>query len=90
MNSTNSYETKEPFQTPVNKSLAPQGVMWFIPLVRSPRVTHEGNKCHDSEPEKANIWIIFTSARIPQPTQENVDEKMYLFFLLFNLFFLNK
>ena len=60
--------------------------MRFISLVRSLRVTHEGNKSHDPE-RKAYIWLIFTLARILQRTQTNIDEKMNL---LFNLFFLTE
>ena len=51
-----------------------RGVMWFIPLVLRPRATHEGNKSHNPE-LKADKWLIFTLARIPQGMQKYIDEE---------------
>ena len=39
---------------------------------------------------EAYIWLIFPMPRIFQPTQNYIDEKVYLHLILFNLFFLNK
>ena len=48
--------------------------MWFIPLVRSLRATHEGNKSHNHE-LKADKRLIFTLARVAQGMQKYIDEK---------------
>ena len=42
--------------------------------VMHPRATHEGNKSHNHE-LKADKWLIFTLARIPQGMQKYIDEK---------------
>ena len=41
---------------------------------RSPRATHEGNKSHNHE-LKADKWLIFSLARIPQGIQKYTEEK---------------
>ena len=59
-------------------------------VIYSPRAlpegaaTHEGNESHNHE-LKADKWLIFTLARIPQGMQKYTVEKYLLFFFL--LFF---
>ena len=51
---------------------------------RSPRTTHEGNKSHNHE-LRADKWLIFTLARIPQGMQKYIDEKcLYCSFFFCN------
>ena len=56
-----------------------RGVIWFIPLVRSPRATHEGNKSHNLSLQ-GDKWLICTLARIPQGMQKYTEEKCPSFF----------
>ena len=43
-------------------------------MIYSPRATHEGNESHNHE-LKADKWLIFTLARIPQGMQKYTEEK---------------
>ena len=49
---------------------------------RSPRATHEGNNSHNHE-LKADKWLTFILARIPQGIQKYTEEK----FLYWSSFF---
>ena len=48
---------------------------------RSPRATDEGNKSHNHE-LKADKWLIFTLARIPQGIQKYTEEKRFMLALV--------
>ena len=80
------FKTTEPLR--LTKTFAPRlgsQSRWFCiaskgyrPEARGyvicPRATHEGNKSHNHE-LKADKWLIFTLARIPQRMQKYIDEK---------------
>ena len=50
-------------------------------MIYSPRATHEGNKSRNHE-LKADKWLIFTLARIPQGMQKYTEENSSIIVIL--------
>ena len=68
----------------VSKSYRPEarGYVIYSPRALPEGATHEGNESHNHE-LKADKWLIFTLARIPQEMQKYTEEKSSIVHLSF-------